>query len=247
MNWKRIVPLLLLLYVFFLILKLPASRVVASLDVPQQDFAFQRMEGTLFSGNADQAAIDRFPIGWLQWRLEPSALLLGCLQYRLELDGPALQDGQGRVGSCLGSRAYVKDFSARLDARELGILASHGLLALGGKAELDIDTLEWGDEAYGEASGSAVWRAAVIEGGKALRLGTVTVSFAQEDGNLMGRLGNRGGDVALTGSVTLDRGGRYQAQAHFAGRNGGQPPAWLGTLARRQRDGGYLLRHTGNL
>ena len=182
MNWKRSVFLVLVLYLGFLVLKLPASRLIGALEVPPQSLSYQHLQGTWLAGESDSVWLARFALGEVRWRLNPAALLWGCLEYKVQFDSSASQRGSGRVGRCIGSRTYVQDVQARVRARDLGILASNGLVAVGGQLEVDIPTLRWGAEAFREAQGAMFWRTAAIEGPSRLLLGSVTVELALQDG-----------------------------------------------------------------
>ncbi len=247
MTWKLSVPLVVVLYLVFVILKLPAARVVGVLEVPPDSLSYQPLQGTWLAGESDSVWLGAFPLGQVSWRMKPAALLWGCLEYQVQFDSSVSQRGTGRVGRCIGSRTYVQDVEAKVRARDLGILASNGLLAVGGQVDLNVATLRRGAETFREAQGAMLWQTAVIEGPNRLGLGSVTVDLALQDGGLAGRLSNQGGEVGLTGNVTLDAAGRYQLDLRLGAQAGRQPPAWIGSVASRQRDGTYLLRHAGQL
>ncbi len=247
MTWKRSAFLVLVLYLGFLVLKLPASRLVGVLEVPPESLSYQQLQGTWLAGESDSVWLATFALGKVRWRLNPAALLWGCLEYKVHFDSSAAQRGAGRVGRCIGSRTYVQDVEVRVRARDLGILASNGMLAVGGQVEADISTLRWGAEAFREAQGAVFWRTALIEGPSRLGLGVVTMELALQNGGVAGRLSNQGGDVGLTGQVTLDATSRYQLDLRLRAQDGRQPPAWIGSVASRQRDGSYALRHAGQL
>ena len=117
----------------------------------------------------------------------------------------------------------------------------------GGRWTSTLTPCDGGGETFREAQGAARWQTAVIEGPNRLGLGSVSVNLALQDGGLAGRLSNQGGDVGLTGNVTLDAAGRYQLDLRLGAQGGRQPPAWIGSMASRQRDGTYVLRHGGQL
>ena len=91
------------------------------------------------------------------------------------------------------------------------------------------------------------WKGAAIEGPNRLRLGSVTLGLGVQDGRLIGRLSNQGGEVSVGGNVALERAGRYQLDLRLGAQSGNQPPSWMASVARRQRDGSYMLRHAGQL
>ena len=247
MSWKLSVALVGVLYLLFLVLTLPAAHVVGILDLPPDRLSHQRPEGTWLAGNSSDVWIGTFSLGEVRWRLKPAALLLGCLEYKLHFDSSVSQRGRGRIGSCIGARTLLEDLMASVPARDLGILLSNGLLAVGGQIVADVDYLGRSGEAFKKAQGRILWRSAVIEAPNRLRLGSVTLDLATQDGALRGRLSNQGGEVGLSGHVTLDAENRYQLDLRLGAQGGRQPPSWIARVASRQRDGSYAIRHAGQL
>ncbi len=247
MNWKLAVPSFAVLYLSFLVLGLPAARVVELMDARPEQLSFQPLQGSWLVGESEQVWLGTLSLGKVRWRLKPVALILGCLEYQVQFETSIIQKGTGRLGSCLGSRTYVEHFRATVPARELGILASNGLLAIGGQVELDVASLRGGDEIFKEAEGVVQWKAAAIDGQNRLHLGSVTINLDLQDGTLIGRVSNRGGEVGLGGNLAYGQEGRYELNLRIGAQGGKQPPSWIGAVARRQGDGSYLLRHSGQL
>ena len=248
MNWKLSLSLLGGFYLFLLILTLPAEHVMGIWEAPPVQLAYQRPQGTWLAGESSGVWVGTFPLGRVRWRLQPASLFLGCVEYQLKLESSAARRATGRIGRCVGSRVFLADFEAVIPARELGILASDGLLAVVGKVEANVASLRQGGDAFREAEGAVSWKAAALEAPNRLRLGSVTMDLGVQDGALAGRLSNQGGELALAGSViSLDPAGRYVLDLRLGLPNGRPPPSWITSFARRQRDGTYSLRHTGQL
>ncbi|MFT6895812.1 MAG: general secretion pathway protein N [Paraglaciecola sp.] len=69
----------LLVYVLFLIIKLPAVQVLARLPLPE-DIELNGVSGTIWNGQARQLLVRGLPIEQLSWQLEFLPLLTGTVQ-----------------------------------------------------------------------------------------------------------------------------------------------------------------------
>ncbi len=248
MSWKLMLFLLGGFYLFFLVLALPAEHVIGLWEAPPGQLAYQRPQGTWLAGESSGVWVGTFSLGRVRWRLQPASLFLGCVEYQLKFESSSARRASGRIGRCIGSRVFLADFEAVIPARDLGMLASDGLLAVAGQVEADVASLRQGGDAFREAEGAVSWKAAALEAPNRLRLGSIRMDLGIQDGALAGRLSNQGGELALAGSViSLDPAGRYVLDLRLGSPNGGPPPSWVTSVARRQQDGTYALRHTGQL
>jgi hypothetical protein len=220
-NWKVAAVLLPSLYLVFLVLGLPAAHVLVFLELPPERVSFGAVEGTAWSGRAEGVHISHLSLGGLTWRLAPLALLTGCLEYRLGVESGPADVGSGRVGTCVGSRRYVK--------------------------ELTVDSVRRRREAYVDAQGRVVWRAAVVGQGQPVRLGDVAIELGVNGERLAGSVHNQGGDIDVRGTLSVDPAGNYEVQGRLKPRPGAGVDQALATVAARQPDGSYALRLKGTL
>jgi len=248
-NWKLAAVLLPSLYLVFLVLGLPAAHVLALLELPPERVFLGAVEGTAWSGRAEGVRVSQLSLGGVTWRLAPLALLTGCLEYRLGVEGGPAGAGSGRVGACVGSRRYVKELTGGVSVGDLASAAGAvmALLAPRGKLELAVDSVRQRGEAYVDAQGRVVWRAAVVGQGQPVRLGDVAIDLAVDGERLAGSVRNQGGEIDLQGTLSVDPAGSYEVQGRLKPRPGASVDQALSTVAARQPDGSYALRLKGTL
>jgi hypothetical protein len=248
-NWKVAAVLLPSLYLVFLVLGLPAAHVLVFLELPPERVSFGAVEGTAWSGRAEGVHISHLSLGGLTWRLAPLALLTGCLEYRLGVESGPADVGSGRVGTCVGSRRYVKELTGLVSVGDLASAAgaTWALLAPRGRLELAVDSVRRRREAYVDAQGRVVWRAAVVGQGQPVRLGDVAIELGVNGERLAGSVHNQGGDIDVRGTLSVDPAGNYEVQGRLKPRPGAGVDQALATVAARQPDGSYALRLKGTL
>ncbi len=249
MNWRLPLVLLAVLYVVFLLVSLPAVHLIAVLDIPRQRLSFNNMEGTALAGRAEGVRISQILLGDVEWRLAPLALFSGCLEYRLTTNRPGAEEGHGSFGQCVGSRRYVEGLTAKVAMNELApaLGAAARILAPGGRLDLSLETVRQKGQAYVDAQGRLVWRAARVGQGQPVRLGDVAVELGVAGERLSGAARNEGGDVALQVDISLDVSGGYEIQGALMPRGNRSVQQALASVATRQPDGSYALRLRGTL
>jgi general secretion pathway protein N len=248
-NWKLAAVLLPLLYLVFLVLGLPAAHLVTLLDPARGRVSLGAVEGTAWNGRAEGVRVSQLSLGGVTWRLAPLAFLTGCLEYRLGVESGPAGIGNGRVGACVGSRRYVKELTGDVSVVDLASAAgaAMALLAPRGRLELAVDSVRQRGEAYVDAEGRVVWRAAVVGQGQPVRLGDVAIDLAVDGERLAGSVRNTGGEVDLQGTLSVDPAGSYELQGRLKPRPGASLDEALSTVAARQPDGSYALRLKGTL
>ena len=140
----------------------------------------------------------------LAWRVDPAALARGALVVRVrDADTAAalgtLSFGRGSVD--------IRDLHLSVPAAAAGAVDSRlDAIALGGNLELAAPAYALrGAARAGEID--ATWqRARIVASGVDVDLGTITLHSAPVDGGSAGTIGNVGGDVSITGTLS-DRAG----------------------------------------
>ena len=87
-------------YLLFLLITVPAERVVTLLVQHTPELNLQSVRGTVLSGGAQRMVLYGLAVGPLDWSLRPWLLLTGRLEYRVELRD-AVFHGAGAVGTSL--------------------------------------------------------------------------------------------------------------------------------------------------
>ena len=208
---KRVVRLAALgvgAYVLILIATFPAARISASLEDQVADLAVNGVSGSIFSGQAAQVVYQGLDLGTLHWQFRPLRLLLGRLEYRVELDNPA-NTGHLIAGKTLTGRTYVDDVEFEVLPDRL--VNHYSLVAFNssGTMQLLFESFSPGDDFTGEVVGRVIWHDAVILEPLSLVLGQLEMDVSTRDGQLVGRFDNSG-DLAVSGEVALSASNEYR-------------------------------------
>ena len=208
---KRIVRLAALgvaAYVLILIVTFPATRISASLEGRVADLAMNGVSGSFFSGQAVQVVYQGLDLGTIHWQFRPWLLLLGRLEYRVELDNPA-NSGHLNAGKTLTGRTYLDDVDIEVLPDRLVNNYSLVTFNSSGTMQLLFDTFSPGDDYSGEVAGRVIWRDAVILEPVSLVLGQLEMDVSTRDGQLVGQFEDSG-DLGVSGEVALSPVNEYR-------------------------------------
>jgi len=241
-----IVLFVIVLAAVVLALQAPASWLAHRLSLATND-AVQVIDtrGTVWNGEGTLASADRRFTLPLAWRLSAGALMRGNVELELKPQaGRATPRGTLIYGrGNLEAREFVLDLPA--SALESGFRAG-APLAIGG--ELKLEAREFvlaGAASRGRLD--VAWTRARLAAtdGTTVDLGEIRGVFEPRGGALVGRLENRGGDVALSGTATLPlAGGDTTLDATLAPREGAPASTLraLSALGAPSADGSVRLQ-----
>lgn len=186
----------LLLYLFFLLLALPAQRVAAWAGLPLSE-----IRGSLWQGTATLHA-GREPIRNVRWALHPVWPWQGVLGARVEAEHLGWQAaGDLRLGWSGALHLSEATVSGPLDSP---LLARRMPLPVAGQARLHIPRADWqGGLASAEGVVLEVFRLRVMLG-EPLALGDLAGGIEVREGRLDGRLRDSGGPLELAGRLQGD-------------------------------------------
>lgn len=208
---KRVVRLAALgvgAYVLILIVTFPATRISASLEDRVADLAMNGVSGSLFSGQARQVVYQGLDLGTIHWQFRPWLLLLGRLEYKVELDSPA-NSGHLYAGKTLTGRTYLDDVDIEVLPDRLVNHYSLVTFSSSGTMQLLFETLSPGEDYSGEVAGRVIWRDAVILEPVSLVLGQLEMDVSTRDGQLVGQFEDSG-DLGVSGEVALSPVNEYR-------------------------------------
>jgi general secretion pathway protein N len=234
-------------YLLFLLITVPADRVAGLLAQNTPGLELQSVTGTLLSGRAQRAVIHGLGMGPVSWSLRPLPLMMGRLEYRLDLQDPVIR-GKGDVGSGLSGHVYLRDLRVALKPDPLVNHFSPVPVQTSGDVTLLIESLELVDGFPGELSGQLEWAGASIIEPVALSLGYVEASLHGESNNVVCRLTGTG-QTALSGDFSLTKAGDYRLNLLLTPGAGVTTDIVDGLKAFGQaRPGGaYLITDAGHL
>jgi general secretion pathway protein N len=197
-------------YLLILIASFPATRISGELEERVADLYLNGVSGTVFSGQAAQVVYQGLDLGTVHWQFHPLALLLGRLEYSLELDNPA-NAGHLNAGKTLTGRVYIDDLDIEFQPGRLVNHYSPTEFNSSGTMQLVFETISLEDDYAGEVSGRVQWRDAVVLEPVSLVLGQLDMDVSSEDGMLIGRFDNSG-DLGVSGEVALSAANEYRVE-----------------------------------
>ncbi len=243
----RLVALGVGAYLLVLVTTFPAERVSTMLQDQIADLSLHGVSGSAFSGQAAQVVYQGLDLGSVQWRFRPLALLLGHLEYRLELMHPD-NHGQLHAGKTLTGRTYIHDMDIQLLPDRLINHYSPVSVDTSGTLRLVFATFNPGADYSGAVEGRIEWQDAVILAPMSLVLGQLQLDVVTDNGELVGHFTN-GGDLGVSGDLALSPVYAYRVNLLLRPGNNVSPDTlnMLEQSAQRQPDGDYRIDLSGQL
>ncbi|MGB5717610.1 MAG: type II secretion system protein N [Gammaproteobacteria bacterium] len=243
----RLVALGVGAYLLVLVTTFPAERIGTMLQDQIADLSLHGVSGSAFSGQAAQVVYQGLDLGSVQWRFRPLALLLGHLEYRLELMHPD-NHGQLHAGKTLTGRTYIHDMDIQLLPDRLINHYSPISIDTSGTMRLVFETFNPGADYSGAVEGRIEWQDAVILAPMSLVLGQLQLDVVTDNGELVGQFSN-GGDLGVSGDLALSPVYAYRVNLLLRPGNNVSPDTlnMLEQSARRQPDGDYRIDTSGQL
>lgn len=243
----RLVALGVGAYLLVLITTFPAERISPMLQDQVADLSLHGVSGSAFSGQAAQVVYQGLDLGPVQWRFRPLALLVGHLEYRLELTHPD-NHGQLHAGKTLTGRTYIHDMDIKLLPDRLINHYSPVTIDTSGTLHLVFETFNPGADYSGAVEGRLEWQDAVILAPMSLVLGQLQLDVVTDNGELVGHFSN-GGDLGVSGDLALSPVYAYRVNLLLRPGNNVSPDTlnMLEQSARRQPDGDYRIDLSGQL
>jgi general secretion pathway protein N len=243
----RLVALGVGAYLLVLVTTFPAERISTMLQDQIADLSLHGVSGSAFSGQAAQVVYQGLDLGSVQWRFRPLALLLGHLEYRLELVHPD-NHGQLHAGKTLTGRTYIHDMDIQLLPDRLVNHYSPVSVDTSGTLRLVFATFNPGADYSGAVEGRIEWQDAVILAPMSLVLGQLQLDVVTDNGELVGHFSN-GGDLGVSGDLALSPVYAYRVNLLLRPGNNVSPDTlnMLEQSVRRQPDGDYRIDKSGQL
>jgi general secretion pathway protein N len=188
-------------YLLILVATFPAARVSGMFLDQDADLSLKRVSGSVFSGQAAQLVFQGLDLGEVRWQFRPIALLLGRIDYRIELMSPSNQ-GSLSVGKTLTGRTHVHDVDIELLPGRLVNHYSPKPVDTSGTVHLVFETFNPGADYSGEVNGRLEWRDAVVLEPVNLVLGQLALDVVTDSGELIGVL-TEGGELGASGELAL--------------------------------------------
>jgi len=246
LKWLLILALLALTLVVGLVALMPARFAVDMLGARLGPLQLQDVSGTIWNGRAGSTVAHGRPLGALDWKVHPRALLGARLDLDLGLQGSEF-DGR-TFASLSGSTLRLRDAVLFMDAQRLQPAIDIPALQMRGRVEIRLAEAELVAGFPRQLRGEAYWRDAAVAGAAEALLGTLSARFqTAADGAVIGTLQDEGGPLSLDGQFRAGLTG-YEADALLVARDGNpQVIEALRHVGEPQADGSSLLQIRGRL
>ena len=203
------------------------------------------VSGSVWSGSAKELSANGVALGTAHWEVDRWAALRGAVQGDFVLRGKD-DFAQGAVAGARREYTITK-LNGTFPGTLLGPALDIPALVLGGTIELTIDELALRDGTIASATGVATWRDLSISGITAAAVPGLDARFVTANGEITGTLKDRGGPVAVDGTVVL-RGRHFKTEVALKVREPNpQLEEVLKFIGERAPDGGSLLRVEGEM
>ena len=236
-------------YALFLVATIPAEMALGMVRNRMPDLAATGVEGTVWRGRAQALHAAALDIGPVAWSFRPLALPMLRLEYDAFFQAPG-GGGELRLGRGLFGDPAIRALRASFDAGTVQQWLRLPGVALAGRFETDIDRLVPGEGRVPAAvEGRITWMDARVTRPVDLALGALELVLETEEQQILGRLGDKGGPLEVSGELFLTPGGSYRIEGRLKPR----PEAGAGLrdalalLGSPDRDGRYRFSYAGRL
>ena len=255
---KRAWPLFAIgavVYLLVMVVNFPAVRMVPLLERQVAGLSLHAVAGSVFSGQAAQLVYQGLDFGRLTWQASPARLLLGRLEFQIELTDPA-NPGHANIAFTPWGHVYGRDLQLTLSPDRI---VNHYLLVhpveyflssvkTSGTMQLQIDTFRIVGGFPEDVTGVVSWDDGVVLDPLEIILGDVGMTLSSQKDHLVGSL-VEGGRLEAAGEIQLFADGRYNVNLRLMPDNemSDETLAYLETVCPMQPDSSLLYKTAGRL
>ena len=251
MKRRYYIAIALLSYLLFTLATIPAAPIFElAKKQARLPVTLYGIEGSLWNGTADTAIMpSQPPIENISWSLSPAALLLARLS--AEVEGAFKQQPFiGHISLHADGELHASDVRSQLPASLVQELMSLPLGELDGDFNLNIESLAWDRQGLPVTRAKILWLNAAYTLAETVNLGQVEIVLSPaKDNDLKAVIKNKEGAIAITGEALISSNKRFQIDLSFTPNNNATDniKQSLAMFAKRQPNGSYRLKQTGNL
>ena len=250
MKIKHYVITAVVTYLSFLIISVPATMVTGLLSEHMPQVNIQGVSGTLWNGSAQRISlshshvIDDVDWTFCAWRLLTAE---ACLDLQATYKSKTVK---GQLGVGITGTLQARDLSTEMDAQLLGDLAGLPIGELNGLVNIHLESANWSQGQVPSITGNILWNSAAITVAETADLGDIAITLEESDDYpLTAITSNKGGQLALNGESHINDDGSYNLELKLSPNNTATKNlrGSLEMFAKKQNDGSFVLKNTGNL
>lgn len=237
------------IYGVFLIATVPAGLVAGHFrDQLPGGVQLTDVSGSAWSGQARSLVVKGREFRRPEWRLQPTALLGGRVQYHMMFDNGASR-AAGAIGRGVTGTLVLRDVTASLVAAEFAPLFNAGALGLNGVIDVALARLDIVDGWIVAADGTIGWQQAGAQAPRPVQLGDISAVLETTGEGVKVTLADGGGPLQGSGVLTLAPDGEYRFTGALAARDPGDASLSqaLRMLGNPGPDGKINVSYSGKL
>lgn len=230
-----------LLYIFFLIINIPASFILSQLNLPS-NIAYSSVSGTAWSGKLIQARVRGVSLGTVKWELSPVNLLLGELAFNVSMNNNK-QFLNTELTLSSSGKISLEETRFAIDLSTLQPLTYGMPFAYEGKASGYFPVSYFLKNEYVGLNGKLSLTGIGMISPQQQRLGDFVIDFRSEnEGATSGKISDNGGPLRINGTMNMKKDGAITVSAKLAStdKNGSLQQA-LAFFGRKDSSGSVVM------
>ena len=245
-NIKYILAIVAL-YVFFLIINLPASIIISNLSLPS-NIKFSSVTGTIWSGKARQVKVSGIKLGLVNWELHPFSLLIGNLSADIYIANNK-QYIETEISISSSGKIDLEETRFSIDLSSLQPLTYGMPVSYSGKVSGYFPVSYFYKNHHVGVNGKLSLNSIEMISPQQQSFGDFTVNFrAEKEGATSGRVKDSGGALNVEGQLTLSKLGLFNLSAKISARDKNSSLAqMIGFFGRKDASGSVQLNNSFKL
>ena len=216
-NNIKIAISVIVLYLFFLIINIPANVLLSNLNLPK-NVIINSVSGTVWSGNIGQLQVSSINVGRVSWDLSPLNLLVG----ELSADIAIINDEQfinSKVNVSSSGKIELEETRFSVDLSTFAPLTYGMPFAYSGNASGYFPVSFFLKNNFVGINGKLSLANIKMISPQEQIFGDFVVDFrAEKEGATSGKIKDRGGKLDLSGLLDLNKKGQFNISAKLAAR-----------------------------
>lgn len=245
-NKKNIQYILIViaLYLFFLMINLPASVVFSFITLPN-NVKLSSISGTLWSGKASRLNVSGIDLGSLKWELHPLNLIIG----ELSADVSVVNNKQyinTEVSLSFSGKIELEETRFSIDLTSLQPLIYGMPFSYAGKASGYFPISFFHKNEYIGLNGKLSLTSMEMLSPQRQPFGDFVIDFrAEKEGATSGKIKDSGGVLNMSGQLMLKKNGQFDFSAKLAARETGSSlEKVLSFLGKKDATGRVQIKST---
>ncbi len=203
----------LLAYGFFMLVQFPASALANWTTRAIPGLTVQQVSGSAIQGSARDVRLKEAQLASLTWQMRFLPLLLGRLEYRVNVSETGVQLDANVGTGFFNSRWWVTDIEGQLPMSKAWSMVSQTPALLTGEITFAKAGISWdnNDGAVYAADGTIRFLDTLTTAlGDSLQIGSFNAELSADTPDLLADLEDSGGPLEFSGMLRLAPTGRYQ-------------------------------------